>query len=54
MVFDTEDIPLLIDKWEDVILHEMGHIVGLNGGLFSGPLSLPNGTFSGDAATAVW
>ena len=54
MVFDTEDIPLLIDKWDDVILHEMGHIVGLNSGLFSGPLSLPNGTFSGTAATAVW
>lgn len=59
MVFDSPDIQWMIDTdiWTDVILHEMGHVLGIGSiwstvGLHSG--SLTDDRYFGGAAQAAW
>ena len=59
MRFDKDDVaryvPSKIETWRSVILHEMGHVLGLNSGLFGSgkPLNV-NNQFIGTNAVSVW
>ena len=58
MKFDKDDvatyIPTKINTWKSVILHEMGHVLGLNGELFNSTLFRSDDRFTGANAVAVW
>ena len=54
MEFDSEDIPNLLDLWEVVILHEMGHVLGIGSSSGWDDAIDTNNDFTGPNATDVW